>query len=104
MKLLEVLRQGPPAQIDLAGGEKLPDPLFPLRGGQPHDPAAHAAEALLRELAVQGVPVGFDEVPGQLSAIDAHQDRADHEGGVLRPDLAVDGAGEGLVKQVPLLE
>src|SRR5262249_45482002 len=99
-QLLQVLLERLAAEVHLPLAAEGVDLALPLRRRQAGHPFEHPPEARRRVLAIHPVPVLPDELPRRPPPVDAQQERADHERGVLGADLAAERAAEGLLDQV----
>src|SRR5215472_14098106 len=99
-KLLEILLEGPAAQVDLVVGEEGTYVTLPLRADEAGDALIHARVGALGILPCHGLPAALHEVPGEPAPVHAPEEAADHVRGVLAADLPVEGHLEGLPEKL----
>src|SRR6516165_9734969 len=101
-KLLEVLGERPPAQLDSVGRKEGPHLRLPAGVDQPRHALVEPAIGARWVLPGHLLPVRLDELPGEAPAVDAPEHRADDVGRVLTADVAVERPLKGLLQQLGL--
>src|SRR5215472_17459200 len=99
-ELLEILLEGPAAEVDLIVGEEGAHIALPLHVDEAGNAFVHPRVGALGILPRHVLPAALHEVPGEPAPVHAPEETPNHVRGVLAADLPVEGHLEGLPEKL----